>query len=338
MSTGSAFPTFRLMGWSLPASRSAEGDDGRSAPEVTLASDTSSAAPIGGSAGATNPADALIANAKKFLGQPYLWGGGHSGYMSHPGPVDCSGLVTQAAHMAGISGLGGTAATIQTECRPVSMSSLQPGDLLFHGHPASHVGIYIGNGLCIQSPHTGAHVYITNVQQYGYFDNAGRFFNTPGHPSTSSSTSPSAPAPKAAPKPASTPASTPGGSYRVQSGDTLYKIAQRMLGDGNRWQEIYNLNRNVLSSPNLVYPGQVLKLPGASKPAPKPAPKSAAAPAPKPAKTPTPIPTPAPTPTPIAQLTPAQVQAKVAALQAELAQLDQEITALIQQTPPSGLA
>ncbi|HEY9857253.1 MAG TPA: glucosaminidase domain-containing protein [Stenomitos sp.] len=71
-----------------------------------------------------------------------------------------------------------------------------------------------------------------------------------------------------------------GGSYTVQSGDSLSKIAQRTLGNGNRWREIYDLNRDVLNNPNLIRPGQVLKLPGGSSPAPAPAaPAKPAAPA-----------------------------------------------------------
>lgn len=67
-----------------------------------------------------------------------------------------------------------------------------------------------------------------------------------------------------------------GGSYTVQSGDSLSKIAQRTLGDGNRWREIYQLNQDVIKNPNMIYPGQVLKLPGGSAPAQPAAPKPAA--------------------------------------------------------------
>lgn len=72
---------------------------------------------------------------------------------------------------------------------------------------------------------------------------------------------PSAPAPKV---PGDTFVRAGGGSYTVQSGDSLSRIAKRLLGDGNRWREIYELNRDLLKNPNLIYPGQVLKLPGGS--------------------------------------------------------------------------
>lgn len=50
-------------------------------------------------------------------------------------------------------------------------------------------------------------------------------------------------------------------SYTVTKGDCLWKIAKKLLGDGNRWQEIYNLNRDKISNPNLIREGQVLTIP-----------------------------------------------------------------------------
>lgn len=51
-------------------------------------------------------------------------------------------------------------------------------------------------------------------------------------------------------------------TYTVVSGDSLWKIAQKILGDGSRWREIYDLNKDTIgSNPNLIYPGQVYNLP-----------------------------------------------------------------------------
>lgn len=72
-----------------------------------------------------------------------------------------------------------------------------------------------------------------------------------------------APAPKPAPAPAPKPAPAPA-TYTVKGGDSLSKIAKAVLGDGNRWREIYDANRDVLSNPDLIHPGQTLKIPGAS--------------------------------------------------------------------------
>lgn len=50
-------------------------------------------------------------------------------------------------------------------------------------------------------------------------------------------------------------------TYTVVKGDCLWKIAKKLLGDGSRYTEIYNLNRDKISNPNLIYPGQVLTIP-----------------------------------------------------------------------------
>ena len=47
----------------------------------------------------------------------------------------------------------------------------------------------------------------------------------------------------------------------VRKGDCLWNIAKAKLGSGARYTEIYNLNRNKIRNPNLIYPGQVLLLP-----------------------------------------------------------------------------
>jgi hypothetical protein len=53
-------------------------------------------------------------------------------------------------------------------------------------------------------------------------------------------------------------------TYTVKSGDSLSKIAKEQLGDAGRWREIYNLNRDQISDPNLIRPGQELALPKTS--------------------------------------------------------------------------
>lgn len=50
-------------------------------------------------------------------------------------------------------------------------------------------------------------------------------------------------------------------TYTVQKGDCLWNIAKKKLGNGNRWREIYDLNRNKISNPNKIQPGWVLTLP-----------------------------------------------------------------------------
>ena len=52
-------------------------------------------------------------------------------------------------------------------------------------------------------------------------------------------------------------------TYTVKSGDTLSKIAKEHLGNASAYMEIFNLNRDQLTDPDKIQPGQVLKLPQA---------------------------------------------------------------------------
>lgn len=109
-----------------------------------------------GSAESISPetTEAIIAQAEKLLGVPYLWGG-----MSAKG-VDCSGLVRISHIMNGI--LLPRNASQQIKCgERVPLDQLQRGDLVYFGTPATddkpmrvtHVGIYLGNNKIIHSSH-----------------------------------------------------------------------------------------------------------------------------------------------------------------------------------------
>ena len=106
----------------------------------------------------SGPATGSAATAVKFayaqLGKPYVYGG------AGPNSYDCSGLTMASWAAAGVS-LPHNAAAQQASIPAVSLSALQPGDLVFFGSPAYHVAIYIGGGRIIQAPHTGAYVEIT---------------------------------------------------------------------------------------------------------------------------------------------------------------------------------
>ena len=49
--------------------------------------------------------------------------------------------------------------------------------------------------------------------------------------------------------------------YTVKPGDTLSAIAQQFYGDANRYPEIFEANKPMLTDPNLIYPGQTLRIP-----------------------------------------------------------------------------
>lgn len=51
------------------------------------------------------------------------------------------------------------------------------------------------------------------------------------------------------------------GTYTVEKGDYLKKIAQSVYGDSARWEDIYEANKAVVKNPNIIYKGQVLILP-----------------------------------------------------------------------------
>ncbi|KRL69377.1 hypothetical protein FC71_GL001425 [Latilactobacillus sakei subsp. carnosus DSM 15831] len=103
----------------------------------------------------------LVSNALQFIGTPYAWGG------AQPGGFDCSGLVMYAAKMAGIS-LPRTSQEQSKLGTQVSLSELQPGDLVFWGGVGSahHVGIYIGNGSYVHAPAPGQSVTTMSMQYY----------------------------------------------------------------------------------------------------------------------------------------------------------------------------
>ena len=76
------------------------------------------------------------------------------------------------------------------------------------------------------------------------------------------SPAPSQPATATVQKPPRETTSAPkAANYTVKSGDCLWNIAKKQLGDGSRWKEIYELNKDKIKNPNLIYSGQSLTMP-----------------------------------------------------------------------------
>lgn len=50
-------------------------------------------------------------------------------------------------------------------------------------------------------------------------------------------------------------------TYKVKSGDSLFAITKKYTGNGNRWKELYELNKDKINNPNLIYPNQNLTIP-----------------------------------------------------------------------------
>ena len=129
-----------------------------------------------------NKAARLIQAARKYLGVPYQWGGGHwnNPYPERAYGLDCSGFVGQVFHDIGIELPGGGwrgnmryhgLATHHFQGgKPVSANDLRPGDIVFwgkNGH-VTHEAIYIGNGKIIVAPKPGEKISIRNMYWTGY--------------------------------------------------------------------------------------------------------------------------------------------------------------------------
>jgi hypothetical protein len=98
--------------------------------------------------------DDVIADASRELGKPYVFGD------EGPNAFDCSGLMQFVFAQVGIH-LPRTAA--QQQAATTRVATPAPGDLVFFGEPAHHVGLYIGGGRMISAPHAGAVVHIAGV-------------------------------------------------------------------------------------------------------------------------------------------------------------------------------
>lgn len=121
---------------------------------------------------------AVVRAAAGELGTPYVWGGGGANGPSNGG-FDCSGLTQFAYHQAYGITIPRVAEGQRLAAQSISASQAAPGDLVFFGAPAYHVGIVAGGGQMIHAPHTGTVVKyeaISDVQpgpvNYGSFGQA----------------------------------------------------------------------------------------------------------------------------------------------------------------------
>ena len=108
---------------------------------------------------------AMIKEAEKYLGYPYVWGGA-----SPSTSFDCSGFVSWVVNHSGWNFGRLTAEGLRQKCTRVSPANAKPGDLIFFEKTykttgASHVGIYVGNGMMI---HCGDPIQYASVNS-NYF-------------------------------------------------------------------------------------------------------------------------------------------------------------------------
>jgi cell wall-associated NlpC family hydrolase len=118
----------------------------------------SASTPEGSTVAPPNIHGGVVGIAMQYLGVPYVWGG------STPRGFDCSGFVAYVFAQIGV-GLPHSSYAMFGMGTPVSIGDLQPGDLVFFSG-ASHMGIYIGGGQFIHSPHTGDVVKISSLSGY----------------------------------------------------------------------------------------------------------------------------------------------------------------------------
>jgi cell wall-associated NlpC family hydrolase len=98
--------------------------------------------------------------ALRYLGTPYRWAG------ASPAGFDCSGFVMYVYSRIGIR-LPHSSWMLWGVGKPVARTDLRPGDIVFF-NGRSHVGIYIGQGRFIHSPHTGDVVRVTRLSESWY--------------------------------------------------------------------------------------------------------------------------------------------------------------------------
>jgi cell wall-associated NlpC family hydrolase len=106
--------------------------------------------------GGAPEAATVIQAALSRIGSPYSWGA------SGPNAFDCSGLVMWSFQQAGIA-LPHSSQALARGGQPVSMDQMQPGDLVTYYSDASHVAIYLGDGMMVHASTYGTPVRVAPV-------------------------------------------------------------------------------------------------------------------------------------------------------------------------------
>jgi cell wall-associated NlpC family hydrolase len=135
-------------------SQAAPTTDRASRDESRTTAPTQTAPPV--NVPASGGAATAVAAARSKLGSPYVWAA------SGPSTFDCSGLTMYAWAAAGVA-LPHSSSMQYSSGTKVSVSNLQPGDLVFYGSPIHHVALYVGGGQVIHAPQTGDVVRYASV-------------------------------------------------------------------------------------------------------------------------------------------------------------------------------
>ncbi|MFC6085347.1 C40 family peptidase [Sphaerisporangium aureirubrum] len=131
----------------------------RSAAPASAGSTSGKKAKLSKAARQRIKAGTAVSVAKKQVGDPYRWGA------SGPNAFDCSGLVMYSWRKAGVKLPRITGSQYRAVKKKVSWKNLKPGDLMFFSG-FGHVGMYVGHGKMIHSPHSGTRVQINKLSSY----------------------------------------------------------------------------------------------------------------------------------------------------------------------------
>ena len=131
------------------------------APSADFASALDAAS--GGTTSAGGTGEAVVAQAKKYLGLPYVWGG-----TDPTKGMDCSGLVQVVYKQFGIDLPRLSADQARSGTAVASLDQAKPGDLIAwdnssRNNGADHIAIYAGNGKMIEAPRTGLDIRLVDV-------------------------------------------------------------------------------------------------------------------------------------------------------------------------------
>ncbi|MDQ8691353.1 C40 family peptidase, partial [Enterococcus sp. FR212] len=128
---------------------------------TTPAPTTPTPTPTPTPSGSVNGA-AIVAEAYKYIGTPYVWGG------KDPSGFDCSGFTRYVYLQVTGRDIGGWTVPQESAGTKISVSQAKAGDLLFWGSPGGtyHVAIALGGGQYIHAPQPGESVKVGSVQWF----------------------------------------------------------------------------------------------------------------------------------------------------------------------------
>lgn len=112
------------------------------------------------SSSAATKGDAVVDEAKRYLGVPYVWGG-----TDPDSGLDCSGLVQLVYKNLGYDLPRVSYEQAKTGTAVDGLANAQPGDILAFGSPVHHVAIYIGDNQMIEAPRPGKNVQVSSVYE-----------------------------------------------------------------------------------------------------------------------------------------------------------------------------